>query len=93
MTPLFFLFDISPLTCFLVVAFWVIVFLVAGIKDAGKKAFEISPNADGKLLESLLVRPQPPTRSIPPPRTPDRCPIAHPTPNTGHLYIPLALAA
>ena len=40
MTPLFFLFDISPLTCFLVVAFWLIVFLVAGIKDAGKKGWE-----------------------------------------------------
>lgn len=28
----------------------------ASIKDAGKKAFEISPNEDGKLLESLLSR-------------------------------------
>lgn len=28
----------------------------ASIKDAGKKAFEISLNEDGKLLESLLRR-------------------------------------
>ena len=28
----------------------------ASIKDAGKKAFEISPNEDGKLLESLIAR-------------------------------------
>lgn len=40
MTPLFFLFDLSPLTCFLVVAFWVIVFIVLGIKDAGRKGYQ-----------------------------------------------------
>lgn len=40
MTPLFFLFDISPVTCCIVVAFWVIVFLVLGIKDASRKGYQ-----------------------------------------------------
>ncbi|MBR0433223.1 MAG: hypothetical protein IJK15_05940 [Bacteroidaceae bacterium] len=40
MTPLFFLFDIIPVTCCIVVAFWVIVFLVLGIKDASRKGYQ-----------------------------------------------------
>lgn len=40
MTPLFFLFDISPETACLVVAFWGIVFLVLGVKNAGKKGYQ-----------------------------------------------------
>ncbi len=41
MTPLFFLFDISPETACLVVAFWAILFFVlAVIKNAGKKGYQ-----------------------------------------------------
>lgn len=51
MTPLFFLFNLSPLTCFLVVAFWVIAFIVLGIRDAGRAA---QAKADERrLLEEM----------------------------------------
>lgn len=40
MTLLFFLFELNPATCFLVVAFWAVVFLVLGIKNAGRKGYQ-----------------------------------------------------
>ena len=40
MTPLFFLFNIDPTTSCLVVAFWVIVFLICGIKDTTRKGYK-----------------------------------------------------
>ncbi|MBR4533056.1 MAG: hypothetical protein IKO85_00710 [Bacteroidaceae bacterium] len=40
MPPLFFLFDISPETACLLVAFWGVVFLVLAIKGAGRKGYQ-----------------------------------------------------
>lgn len=40
MIPLFILFDISPEAACLAVAFWVIVFLVLGVRNASRKGFQ-----------------------------------------------------
>lgn len=44
MTPLFFLFDISPEASILILLFWGVVFLVLAVRDAGKKSWEKKPS-------------------------------------------------